>query len=92
MNALRVIGEDGARGKDWLRARKYHLCLTDTIFKFTICNVLCFLLCNENMLLLIFHDANLVDMDRRQPYGKGAMCDLVTAPYTDQSTYEKIIN
>ena len=23
---------DGARGKDWLRARGHHLCLTDTIF------------------------------------------------------------
>ena len=29
---LRVIGEDGARGKDWLRARGHHLCLTDTFF------------------------------------------------------------
>ena len=26
------MGEDGARGKDWLRARGHHLCLTDTIF------------------------------------------------------------
>ena len=31
---LRVMGEDGARGKDWLRARGHHLCLTDTIFYF----------------------------------------------------------
>ena len=31
---LRVMGEDGARGKDWLRARGHHLCLTDTIFLF----------------------------------------------------------
>ena len=28
------MGEDGARGKDWLRARGHHLCLTDTIFLF----------------------------------------------------------
>ena len=28
------MGEDGARGKDWLRARGHHLCLTDTIFWF----------------------------------------------------------
>ena len=28
----RVMGEDGARGKDWFRARGHHLCLTDTIF------------------------------------------------------------
>ena len=34
MNVLRVMGEDGARGKDWLRARGHHLCLTDTIFYF----------------------------------------------------------
>ena len=26
------MGEDGARGKDLLRARGHHLCLTDTIF------------------------------------------------------------
>ena len=32
LNVLRVMGEDGARGKDWLRARGHHLCLTDTIF------------------------------------------------------------
>ena len=32
---LRVMGEDGARGKDWLRARGHHLCLTDTIFLFS---------------------------------------------------------
>ena len=31
---LRVMGEDGARGKDWLRAHGHHLCLTDTIFSF----------------------------------------------------------
>ena len=31
---LRVMGEDGAKGKDWLRARGHHLCLTDTIFYF----------------------------------------------------------
>ena len=29
------MGEDGARGKDWLRARGHHLCLTDTIFYFS---------------------------------------------------------
>ena len=28
----RVIGGDGGRGKDWLRARGHHVCLTDTIF------------------------------------------------------------
>ena len=28
------MGEDGARGKDWLRAWGHHLCLTDTIFYF----------------------------------------------------------
>ena len=28
------MGEDGARGKDCLRARGHHLCLTDTIFYF----------------------------------------------------------
>ena len=28
------MGGDGAVGKDWLRARGHHLCLTDTIFKF----------------------------------------------------------
>ena len=28
------MGEDGARGKDWLRAPGHHLCLTDTIFLF----------------------------------------------------------
>ena len=33
---LRVMGEDGARGKDWLRARGHHLCLTDTIFELNI--------------------------------------------------------
>ena len=27
------MGEDGARVKDWLRARGHHLCLTDTIFQ-----------------------------------------------------------
>ena len=27
------MGENGSRGKDWLRARGYHLCLTDTIVK-----------------------------------------------------------
>ena len=32
LSVLRVMGEDGARGKDWLRARGHHLCLTDTIF------------------------------------------------------------
>ena len=32
LNVLRVMGEDGARGKDWLRAQGHHLCLTDTIF------------------------------------------------------------
>ena len=32
LNVLRVMGEDGAKGKDWLRARGQHLCLTDTIF------------------------------------------------------------
>ena len=32
LNVLRVMGEDGARGKDWLRARGHHLCLTDIIF------------------------------------------------------------
>ena len=26
------MGEDGARGKDWLWARGHHLCLTDTFF------------------------------------------------------------
>ena len=26
------MGEDGARGKDWLKARGHHLCLTGTIF------------------------------------------------------------
>ena len=26
------MGGDGARGKDWLRARGHHLCLTDTFF------------------------------------------------------------
>ena len=31
------MGEDGARGKDWLRARGHHLCLTDTIFYFFHC-------------------------------------------------------
>ena len=25
------MGGDGARSKDWLRARGHHLCLTDTI-------------------------------------------------------------
>ena len=38
---LRVMGEDGARGKDWLRARGHHLCLTDTIFYFFL-NLLVF--------------------------------------------------
>ena len=32
LNVLRVMGEDGARDKDWFRARGHHLCLTDTIF------------------------------------------------------------
>ena len=32
LNVLRVMGEDVARGKDWLRARGHHLCLTDIIF------------------------------------------------------------
>ena len=31
-NVFRVMGEDGARGMDWLRARGHHLCLTDIIF------------------------------------------------------------
>ena len=31
---LRVMGEEGARGKNWLRARGHRLCLTDTIFLF----------------------------------------------------------
>ena len=26
------MGEDGARGNDWLRAWGHHQCLTDTIF------------------------------------------------------------
>ena len=30
------MGEDGARGRDWLRARGHHLCLTDTILKFSL--------------------------------------------------------
>ena len=30
------MGEDGARGKDWLRARGHNLCLTDTIFNLFI--------------------------------------------------------
>ena len=33
---LRVLGEDGARGKDWLRARGHHLCLSffvNSVFK-----------------------------------------------------------
>ena len=29
---LRVMGEDGESGKDWLRARGHHLCLTSTQF------------------------------------------------------------
>ena len=29
---LKVMGGDGARGKDWLRAWGHHLCLPDTIF------------------------------------------------------------
>ena len=32
LNMFRVMGEVGARGKDWLRALGHHLCLTDTIF------------------------------------------------------------
>ena len=28
------MGGDGARGKDWLRAREHHVCLTDIIFLF----------------------------------------------------------
>ena len=30
------MGEDGERGKAWLRARGHHLCLTDTIFFFCL--------------------------------------------------------
>ena len=29
------MGGDGARGKDWLRVRGHHLCLTDTVFYFS---------------------------------------------------------
>ena len=32
IDVLRVMGEDGARGRNWLRAWGHHLCLTDTIF------------------------------------------------------------
>ena len=28
------MGGDGTRGKDWLRAREHHVCLTDTILLF----------------------------------------------------------
>ena len=36
LNVLRVMGEDGSRDKDWLRARGHHLCVTDTIFWFLL--------------------------------------------------------
>ena len=41
------MGEDGARGKDWLRARGHHLCLTDTIFYLFILFFFFFLLILE---------------------------------------------
>ena len=41
------MGEDGARGKDWLRVRGHHLCLTDTIFYLYIYIYIFFLLILE---------------------------------------------
>ena len=42
------MGEDGARGKDWLKARGHHLCLTDTIFWLLFFLALWLNLCNNS--------------------------------------------
>ena len=50
---------DGPRGKDWLRARGHHLCLTDTIFYFIFhshISYVCFIIVcfTENCLVSLF--------------------------------------
>ena len=47
-----VMGEDGERGKDWLRARGHHLCLTDTILWFFVVFCCCCFFSSPEALLL----------------------------------------